>query len=74
MEQNFLAAVAASSIAASVTTLGILTIHRFEEWARTNITYFICFAAGVLIAVSFLHIVPKEGLITRAMMSGLSRI
>jgi len=60
MEQNFLAAVAASSIAAIVTTLGILTIRRFEEWARTNITYFICFAAGVLIAVSFLHIVPRS--------------
>lgn len=50
---------AASSLAAAVTTLGIYVIRRFERWGRNNTTYFICFAAGVLISVSFLHIIPK---------------
>lgn len=42
-----------------VTTIGIYVIHRFERWGRNNTSYFICFAAGVLISVSFLHIIPK---------------
>jgi zinc and cadmium transporter len=60
MDQNFIVALAASLIAGTVTTAGIYTIRRFEVWARENTTYFACFAAGVLIAVSFLHIVPKS--------------
>jgi zinc transporter ZupT len=43
-----------------VTSIGIYTIRRFKEWAQQNSIYFICFAAGVLIAASFLHIVPKS--------------
>jgi zinc and cadmium transporter len=60
MEQNFFITLATSLVAATVTTAGIYTIRRFEVWARQNTTYFACFAAGVLIAVSFLHIVPKS--------------
>ena len=60
MEQNFVATLAASMVAGTVTTAGIYTIRRFEGWARQNTAYFACFAAGVLIAVSFLHIVPKS--------------
>jgi zinc transporter ZupT len=60
MEQNFWTAFAASLIAGAVTTSGIFAIRRFEVWARQNITYFACFAAGVLIAVSFLHIIPAS--------------
>jgi zinc transporter ZupT len=60
MDQGFWVAFAASTIAGAVTTVGILSIRRFEIWARRNTTYFACFAAGVLIAVSFLHIVPKS--------------
>jgi zinc transporter ZupT len=48
-----------SSLAAIVTTIGIYVIRRFERWGRENTIYFICFAAGVLISVSFLHIIPK---------------
>jgi zinc transporter ZupT len=58
--QSFWVAFAASTIAGVVTTAGILSIRCFETWARQNTTYFACFAAGVLIAVSFLHIVPKS--------------
>jgi zinc and cadmium transporter len=41
-----------------VTAIGIYVIRYFERWGRENITYFICFAAGVLILVSFLRIIP----------------
>jgi zinc and cadmium transporter len=50
----------ASLLAAVVTTIGIYVIRHFEGWGRRNSTYFACFAAGVLISVSFLHIVPKS--------------
>jgi zinc transporter ZupT len=58
MERNFWIAFAVSLMAGVVTTIGILAIRHFESWARRNITYFACFAAGVLIAVSFLHVIP----------------
>jgi len=51
---------AASLLAALVTALGIYTIRRFGEWGRRYSIYFVCFAAGVLISVSFLHIIPKS--------------
>jgi zinc transporter ZupT len=50
----------ASLLAALVTTIGIYVIRHFEVWGHRNSTYFACFAAGVLISVSFLHIVPKS--------------
>lgn len=60
MDKTFLTAFLASVLAALVTTIGIFVIRRFEAWGRKNTTYFSCFAAGVLIAVSFLHIIPKS--------------
>ena len=48
----------ASLIAALVTASGIYTIRHLAEWGRRDSIYFVCFAAGVLIAVSFLHISP----------------
>jgi len=59
MENTFWTALGSSSLAAIVTTIGIYVIRRFERWGRENTIYFICFAAGVLISVSFLHIIPK---------------
>ncbi len=59
MENNFWIALGFSVAAASVTSIGIYVIRRFEAWGRNNITYFMCFAAGVLISASFLHIIPK---------------
>lgn len=50
----------ASLVAALVTTTGIYVIRRFEAWGRRNTTYFSCFAAGVLISVSFLHVIPRS--------------
>jgi zinc and cadmium transporter len=60
MENTFWTALGASSLAALVTTIGIYTIRHFEAWGRKYSTYFVCFAAGVLISVSFLHIIPKS--------------
>jgi zinc transporter ZupT len=58
MEDQFWTPFFASLLAAAVTTVGIFAIRRFESWGRRNTTYFACFAAGVLISVSFLHIIP----------------
>lgn len=60
MENTFWTALIVSSSAAAVTTLGIYTIRNFENWGRRNTAYFMCFAAGVLISASFLHIIPKS--------------
>jgi zinc and cadmium transporter len=59
MENTFWTAFGASLLAALVTTIGIYVIRHFERWGRDNSIYFVCFAAGVLISVSFLHIIPK---------------
>ncbi|WP_455230441.1 ZIP family metal transporter [Geopseudomonas aromaticivorans] len=59
MENTFWTALATSALAGLVTSLGIYTIRRFSDWGHRNSTYFMCFAAGVLISASFLHIIPK---------------
>lgn len=59
MENTFWTALATSILACGVTTLGICTIRSFSAWGNRNSTYFMCFAAGVLISASFLHIIPK---------------
>ncbi len=53
-------AVVASLLACLVTTVGILAIRRWEQTSLRYSACFVCFAAGVLIAVSFLHIIPKS--------------
>ena len=53
MENTFWTALISSSVAAIVTSIGIYAICRFEDWGRKNTTYFMCFAAGVLISASF---------------------
>jgi zinc transporter ZupT len=59
VQNTFWTALGTSLLAALVTSLGIYTIRRFAAWGQRNTTYFMCFAAGVLIAASFLHIIPK---------------
>jgi zinc transporter ZupT len=60
MEHLFWPPFIASLLAMIVTSVGIAIIRRYEVWGRNNTIYFICFAAGVLISVSFLHIIPKS--------------
>lgn len=54
------AVILASVLACVVTTLGIYMISKYEEWGNRNVAYFISFAAGVLLSVSFIHIIPKS--------------
>jgi len=60
IDQTFIAVMVASSLACVVTTLGIYVISKYEEWGRKNTAYFMSFAAGVLISVSFIHIIPES--------------
>jgi zinc transporter ZupT len=60
VEDRFWSCLAASCLAASFTTLGIYSIRHFKPWAERNSSYFVSFAAGVLIAASFLHVIPKS--------------
>jgi zinc and cadmium transporter len=57
---TFLAVLLASTLACLVTTIGIYIIARYEKWGNQNAVYFMSFAAGVLISVSFIHIIPKS--------------
>ena len=50
----------ASVLACIVTTIGIYVINKFAKWGKKNIVYFMSFAAGVLISVSFMHIIPES--------------
>ncbi len=59
MGERFWIAFTASVMAAAVTSIGIYAVRRFETWAQRNSTYFLCFAAGVLITASFLHLIPR---------------
>ncbi len=57
--QTFIVVMFASTLACAVTTLGIYVIGKNEAWGRGNTVYFMSFAAGVLVSVSFMHIIPK---------------
>ncbi len=59
MTDTFWSALATSVVAAGVTSLGIVTIRRFAGWGERHTAYFMCFAAGVLISATFLHMIPK---------------
>lgn len=49
-----------SFLACTVTTVGIFAISRYETWGKDNAVYFMSFAAGVLVSVSFIHIIPRS--------------
>jgi zinc and cadmium transporter len=57
---TFAAVTLASFLACAVTTIGIYVIAKFEKWGREHSAYFMSFAAGVLISVSFMHIIPES--------------
>jgi zinc and cadmium transporter len=57
---TFAAVLLASFLACAVTTIGITVIGKYERWGREHSAYFMSFAAGVLISVSFMHIIPKS--------------
>ena len=57
---QFAAVILASFLACGVTTIGIFVISKYEQWGREHSAYFMSFAAGVLISVSFMHVIPKS--------------
>jgi zinc and cadmium transporter len=57
---TFAAVTLASFLACAVTTIGIYVIAKFERWGKEYSAYFMSFAAGVLISVSFMHIIPES--------------
>jgi len=60
VENSFVTALFMSVLAATATSLGIYTIRRYAQWGQQNAAYFMCFAAGIIISASFLHIIPKS--------------
>lgn len=69
METGFLSALAPSSLAALVTSIGIYTIRSFAEWGQRNTTYFIALAAaalttplGMLISYPAIKVIDKSTL------------
>jgi len=50
----------AGIMAGLVTTAGILSVRFFADWAQRQSIYFIAFAAGVLVSVALLHLVPES--------------
>jgi zinc transporter ZupT len=60
VENVFWAVIVTSSMAGLVTMIGIYIIKRYEQWGIANIAYFMSFAAGVLISVSFIHLIPRS--------------
>lgn len=57
---KFLAVVLASSMACVVTAIGIFIVNRYSEWVKKQSVHFMSFAAGMLISVSFMHIIPES--------------
>jgi len=51
---------ATAMIAMLVTTIGIFVINKYASWGKKRVVYFAAFAAGVLISVSFMHIIPES--------------
>jgi len=56
----FFLALGAGSTACIATTMGILIISRYQEWARRHAVYFMGFASGMLVAVSLVHLIPRS--------------
>lgn len=50
----------ASIVACAVTCAGILSIKAHSKWGLKNSAYFVSFASGLIISVTFVHIVPES--------------
>lgn len=59
-QANFAAVILAGVLACAITSTGIFLVSRYEAWVRDRAPYFMSFAAGVLLTVSFLHILPHS--------------
>lgn len=52
-------AVAVSLVGAAVTIGGIFAVRLKEQWVQANRSIFTALAAGILLTVSFLHLIPE---------------
>lgn len=52
-----------SLIAAAATIAGTLLIFYYEDFTRRHSVYFISFAAGIMLATSFFHLIPEAAAI-----------
>ncbi|NPV07373.1 MAG: ZIP family metal transporter [Anaerolineae bacterium] len=59
-ESAFVPVLIASVLAGFATMTGIVLVSLYGHWARRNSIYFASFAAGALISVSFLHLIPES--------------
>ena len=57
---SFTAVAVASLLACAITAVGIYVIGRCGEWGKEHSVLFMSFAAGVLISVSFIHMIPRS--------------
>lgn len=57
-ENTFGAVLLTCFLVCLVTITGIYIIRKYEKWGFENTAYFMIFAAGVLISVSFIHLIP----------------
>lgn len=48
-----------SLLAGTATIFGTLLIFYYEDYAKRNSVYFISFAAGIMLATSFFHLIPE---------------
>ncbi|OQY26596.1 MAG: zinc/iron permease [Anaerolineaceae bacterium 4572_5.1] len=58
-ETTFLWIAGFAFLAALINGLGILAIFMYQEWAEKTKTYFMCFAAGMLVSSSLILTLPK---------------
>ena len=61
IDTTFWAVVVASLFSLAVNTTGIVAITRRADWARANALIFVAFAAGTLVTLSFMSIIPEAG-------------
>ncbi len=59
MPGSFWLAFVFSLLAAAIGLAALLAIRRYESWGRANAVRFAAFAAGILIAAAFLHLIPE---------------
>jgi len=56
---NFIWIAVFAILAAIVNSLGIFILFKFKSWAEKAKTYFMCFAAGVLISTPLMLALPQ---------------
>lgn len=64
-------AMVASVVACLMSIASIMLISRLEHWAVKQLAFFISFSAGVLISVSFLHLLPEAIEMTQQAAAGM---